>query len=94
MNETEVKKCYSSFTHNHILQSAPLLMIWHIGKKLDALAHACVFRHVLRMSCEAPAQLPIDQYFTSTDVVCWQGHPRTTFPTAIDKDLQEVSRYI
>ena len=38
---------------------------------------------------EAPAQLPIvtDQYFTSADVAGWQGRPRTTFPTAHDKDL-------
>ena len=52
-------------------------------------ARACVFRHVLPMSREVPAQLTIDHYFTSADVAGCRRHPRTTFPTALDKDLQE-----
>ena len=48
--------------------------------------------HVMRMTHDTPAQMAIDEYIAPTDTAGWQGRPRTTLPTTLDKDLQGVGK--
>ena len=51
-----------------------------------------LFGHVMRMTHDTPAQMAIDEYIAPTDTAGWQGRPRTTLPTTLDKDLQGVGK--
>ncbi|KAI0227470.1 hypothetical protein LSAT2_022072 [Lamellibrachia satsuma] len=44
------------------------------------------------LGTNANGQLAVDQYCTPADVAGWRRRPRTTLPTALDKDLQEADK--
>ena len=51
-----------------------------------------LFGHVMGMTHDTPAQMAIDEYIAPTDTAGWQGRPRTTLPTTLDKHLQGVGK--
>ena len=51
-----------------------------------------LFGHVMRMTRDTPAHMAIDEYIAPTYTAGWQGRPRTTLPTTLDKDLHGVGK--
>ena len=52
-----------------------------------------LFGHVMRMTRDTPAHImAIDEYIAPTYTAGWQGRPRTTLPTTLDKDLHGVGK--